>query len=71
MDDEISMYVNQDTGSYVESLIRSRSHLSNAPSLLHKLDQVISAELDLALLAAEKAKSEILKQSNNTVRPIK
>lgn len=71
MDEEMLMFVNNDSMSYLESLMRGRVHLKDTP-LLSKLDVVIEAELELALMGAEKAKSEILKANkNNAVRPIK
>lgn len=57
------------TGCFLESLIKSRKHLTG--KLLSKLDGVIDAELDLALMGAEKAKSEILKAKGNKLVPIK
>lgn len=60
MNEDIGEFIS-DTAGYLESLISSRKHLEFAPQLLEKLDGVIALELDLALLAAEKAKSSILK----------
>lgn len=61
----------EQTGCFLESLIKSRKHLTG--KLLSKLDGVIDAELDLALMGAEKAKSEILKanKEGNKLVPIK
>ncbi len=73
MNDDISMYLDKsDPSSYIESLVRCRALLSNSPTLLAKLDEVVSEELDLALMGAKKAKSEILKKSkDNILKPIK
>lgn len=74
--------------NYLESLIRSQEYIlsrlrgpvdtrteglkKNDNDELSKLHEVIMAELDLALLGAEKAKSEILKDNaKNNVKPIK
>ncbi len=69
-DDDIEMSF-EASGCFLESLMRSRRYVSDA--LLSKLDEVILIELELALMGASKAKSEILKQNkpNTTVRPIK
>lgn len=84
MDNDIEVYFEGGAGgcvNYLESLIRSKHRLTiekpvfltgQENAILLKLDEVILAELDLALLGAEKAKSEILKANkDNTVRPIK
>jgi hypothetical protein len=52
--DEIEMYVNDDTGCYIESLCKCRKHLEGS-ALLAKLDAVLELELDLATVAAEKS----------------
>lgn len=72
MNDEIEMYFdNSDSTSYIESLAKTRQYLKNT-SLLTKLDSLIDKEIDLAILGADKAKSEILKKNKeDTVRPIK
>ena len=70
MNDDFDVYFDK-TGCYVESLLRSRQYLKNCPSLLYKLDEVIQAEIELALMGAKKAISEILKDSKDNVRPIK
>ncbi len=60
-------------GSFVPDLIRSRQYLKGS-SLLAALDEVIKVELELALMGALKAKSELAKKSakeNSPVRPIK
>ena len=67
MDDDIDFIV--DNGNYLESLIRSRRHLSDSP-MLAKLDEVIEIEIDLALMGAEKARSAVLKDMA-TVTPLK
>lgn len=70
MDDNIDVFLeSSNVPCYLESLVKCRGLLDG--SLKDKLDEVIHAELDLALLGAEKAKSEILKKSENKVRPIK
>ena len=69
--DDSEMYFASSSG-YLEGLIKSRAYLIDSPDLASKLNEVISEELDLALLGAKKAKSEILKRNKeNTVRPIK
>lgn len=56
---------------YVESLARTRQYLVGSP-LLGKLDEVIAAEIELAMMGAEKAKSNALKANKeNNVTPIK
>lgn len=77
MSDEIEMYLESDSSSsYIESLIKALEKLTkiykfDAP-MVNKLLRLIDAELDLALMGAEKAKSEILKADKTaTVRPIK
>ena len=72
MNEDIEVYLD-DSGSYLEALIKSRKHLKESEALLQKLDQLITLELDLGVMAAEKAKSEILKKQDkdNIVRPIK
>ena len=70
MNDEIEMYV-EGLGSspcYIESLAKTRKLLSG--KLLKKLDVLIEAELDLALMGTEKARSEIIKASKNNITPI-
>ena len=76
MNDDIDVFL--DNGSigttYLESLISTRINLESCPHLLAKLDKVIEAELDLALMGAEKAKSEILKaasKNKDNLKPIK
>ena len=71
MNEDIEVYLDE-SGGYLEALIKSRKHLKES-ELLQKLDQLISLELDLGVMAAEKAKSEILKKQDkdNIVRPIK
>lgn len=69
MEDDLEMYFDS-TGSFLESIIKSRKHLDG--KLLNKLDELIDAELDLAIMGAAKAKSEILKKdTDNKIRPIK
>ena len=73
MTDDVEVFFEpSESGCVLESLIRSRVELVDCPELLSKLDEVIGAELDLALMGAEKAKSVILKaNTENKVRPIK
>ena len=72
MNEDIDIYFDKsDSTSFIESLGKTRQYLKDSV-LLKKLDLVLEAELDLALLGAEKAKSEILKlDKENKVRPIK
>ncbi len=76
-EESIEMYVD-DSGSYLESLVKSRIYLKDlSPSkgshLVAKMEELLLLEIDLAILGAEKAKSEILKKqsSEDKVRPIK
>ena len=78
MNEDIEVYLDQTSegSSYLESLIKSRQFLiqsggDGSNALLNKLDLVINAELDLALMGAEKAKSEIVKATKDNIRPIK
>jgi hypothetical protein len=71
MSDDMSVFVNEDSGFYIESLIKSLCHLKKGDSLAVKLRTVIEEELDLALMAAQKAKSEILKKNAKEVSPLK
>lgn len=70
MEEEIVGIV--DPGCYLESLVKNRFFLvgMEAKELIVKLDEVINAELDLALMAAQKAKSELLKKGKDNVKPI-
>ena len=73
MNEDIEVYLDEG-GCLLESLIKSRRHLTGTKEILTKLDLVIEAELDLALMAAQKAKSEVLKASakdKNHLTPIK
>lgn len=58
------------SSNYLESLVKCRSLLKDNVTLASKLDDVIFLELDLALMGAEKAKSEILKSNKPTVKGI-
>lgn len=51
-----------DSSNYLESLIRGRQHLKDAPQLLAKLDNVINLELDMALEGVNKAIRETKKE---------
>lgn len=70
--DDIEIFFEKDDGGcFIESIARSRRHLKDTP-LLAKLDELISHEIDLAILGAEKAKSEYIKKNNkDNLRPIK
>ncbi len=70
--DDIEIFFEKDDGGcFIESLARSRRYLKDTP-LLAKLDKLVSYEIDLAIMGAEKAKSEALKKnSKDNLRPIK
>ncbi len=69
--DESEIYF-ENSSSYLADLIRVRECLTKSKGLLAKLDELLSEELDLALMGAKKAKSEILKDTKlNVVKPIK
>ncbi len=70
MDDDMAEFFT-DSSNYLESLVKCRQLLKDAPALLTKLDDVLSLELDLALAGAEKAMSEIIKANKSTVTPLK
>lgn len=58
--------------NYLESLMCARQHLTKKSALLAKLDNLIDLELELAIMGAEKAKSEALKEkAKDNVKPIK
>lgn len=61
MNDDIDFAL-MDTPNYLESLLRGRKHVSDSP-LLAKLDEVIELEIELALMSAEKARGEHLKEA--------
>jgi hypothetical protein len=66
------MFLGAAGSNYLAELIGSRQHLSDSSKLLSLLDEVIEAEIELALMGAKKAKSEVIKNSkDNVVRPIK
>ena len=69
MDEDTEVFF-EGSGCFLESLMKSRKYLADSAKLLRKLDEVISLELDLAVMGAEKAKSEILKSQSkdNIVR---
>lgn len=83
MSDDIIFTSDTDSTSYIESLIKSQEHIllrrdrtklisKQDKEQLDKLHEVIMAELDLALLGAEKAKSDLLKSNKDSVvKPIK
>lgn len=69
-DDDIDVFFEQ-SGCLLEALIKSRHWLKDS-TLISKLDELIDLELDLAIMGANKAKSELLKANKeSTVRPIK
>jgi hypothetical protein len=70
-DDMIDLLVGSNGGCYIESLMRSRRHLIDSPKLLEALDTVIEAELELALMGADKARSEILKLNKDNIVSLK
>jgi len=65
-----------DPGYYLCSLIKNRyyligmSQMADSTTLIEKIDKVIDLELDLAIMAAEKAKSELIKRNKNNIKPI-
>lgn len=72
MNEDIEVFLDSpQSGSYIESLARTRQYLKDTVVLASKLDEAILMELELAILGAEKAKSEILKASKDNVRPLK
>lgn len=70
-EDDVDIMIGSSTGCYIESLIKSRTLLSNAPLLRGKLDEVIWLELELAMLSAEKARSSLLKACSDNVVELK
>jgi len=71
-EDMIILGGESNSASYVESLIRSTQYLKQGTDLHTKLCDVIGAELDLALMDAQSAKSDRLKKSaKENVKPIK
>lgn len=81
IDEDIDVYLDSSNGgsSYLESLVRSFRLLiatendfnKHVSPLILLLEEVIETELHVALLGAEKAKSEILKATSNKVVPLK
>ena len=71
MDETIETYIDQ-SGTYLESLVRVWESLRKTDSteLVTLAANVIKAELELGLMAAEKAKSEILKSNKNNLKSI-
>lgn len=51
-----------DSSNYLESLVRCRAHLKDAPKLAQMLDETLEVELELALIGAKKARSVVLKE---------
>lgn len=75
MNDEMEIFFNKDDGStYLESLIRSRCMMYNSKNInldiVSGLEEVISLEIELARLGAEKAMSEA-KKATAKVTPLK
>jgi len=71
MSDDMSVFIDQDSGSYIESLIKCLCHLKEGDPFISKIRTVIDAELDLSLLMAHKAKSDLLKSNQTNLRPVK
>lgn len=73
MNDEMEIFFDKSDGtSFIESLAKSRQWLKDNNELSSKLDNALNLELDLAILEAEKAKSNLLKNSkDNKLVPIK
>ena len=72
MEDDLDMFFSSGSNTYLASLIQSRQCLKDVPHLLTKLDAAIELELELALIGAQKAKSEVVKKdASSVVRPIK
>lgn len=76
MSDDIEEFVS-DSGCYIESLIKSRVQLDKLPivhsvNMIEKIEELIMLEIGLAIMGANKAKSEILKKNkDDVVKPIK
>jgi hypothetical protein len=73
-EDDNTLFLESDSGCFLESMMRSRRHIDSLPDMLAKLDVLIHLELDLAIAGAEKAKSELVKKNAkdaSPVRPIK
>ncbi len=68
-EEEIEVYT--DSSGYLESLVNAWTRIPEGHYLEKKFEEVILAELSLALLAAEKAKSEIIKRTKNNIKEIK
>lgn len=79
MSDDMDVFLDTSDNCYIESLARSVAVLAKLPDgprvrdLINKLEEVLLLELDLAVMGAEKARSEILKKNakDGTVRPIR
>lgn len=77
--DDIEIFFDKgDGGCFLESLARTKIYLSKIYrcdcTIMTKIDSVLELELDLAIMGAEKAKSEIVKASakdKDNLRPIK
>lgn len=72
VNDEMEVYFENDKGSYLESVIHSRYILYKTNNidwgLIDKIDELVHLELDLAIIGARKAMSEVNKA---TVTPLK
>ena len=73
MNDDIEVIIAGETGSSLESLVKSRAILlgSNGNEFISSINEVISIEIELALLYAQKAKSELLKSNKDNIKSIK
>ncbi len=70
MNEDIEVFMDE-SGCFLEALMKSRRHVENTV-LSTQLDKLIGLEIELAIMGAEKAKSEILKKNkDNVLRPIK
>lgn len=67
MEDDVISFTSN--GNFLCDLIKSRQFISGTP-LLAKLDEVIAVEIELALIGANKAKSEVSPVKDN-LRSIK
>lgn len=74
MNDDLEIFFDNSSGAnYLESIIKSRLHLEQLPGMTNlkdKLDYLITLEIDLAIVGAEKATGEV-KKSAAKVSPIK
>ncbi len=67
MNEEIEMFFENSAGpSYLESIIKTRRLLVDV-DLISKIDELIGLEIDLAIIGAKKALSEVKKESGKVV----